>query len=285
MEVWISEHGRNTLIFLSLRVFMDLFILGTNGEGPLLSFEEKKELLKIAVEVVQKRVPVISQVGGVTTKEAVELAKYSIEVGVDAVAALSHYYFKLSDEAIFSYFDEIASSVSPTPFFVYNIPQYTGNPVKESVLLKLREKHENFVGIKDSEQSLLKIMDYKMLFGENFIVMTGTDSLIAPSILMGADGAVSAIADALPEFCVKLFEVSVMKEVDEAKKMQYKLLKLRDFTKSMSDSRAVLKYILQKRSIFKNCLVRSPLKNLSVEEKRVVDEKLLIEENGDFKIV
>jgi len=271
--------------FLISKGVHGLFLLGTNGEGPLLSFEEKKELLKTAIDVVGKRVPVISQVGGISTEEVVKLARFSAEIGVDAVAALAHYYFKLNDESLLNYFSSIASSVSPTPFFIYNIPQYTGNPVKDTVIGKMKEKHENFIGIKDSEQSLLRIMSYKIKFGDDFVVMTGTDSLIAPSILMGADGAVSAIGDVFPEFCVRLYEVSVKKDVETAKRMQYKLLVLRSFTKSMVDSRAALKYILQKRRVFENSIVRSPLGNLSEEEKRVIDEKLVINnETGDFQI-
>jgi len=260
--------------FLITKGVHGLFLLGTNGEGPLLDMEEKKELLKRAVEVCEKRVPVIVQVGEITTEKAVELARYAVEVGVDAVAALPHYYFKLNDESILEGFEEIAKEIEPVPFFVYNIPGYTGNPVKESVLVKLKEKSRNFVGIKNSEQYLSKLMEYKMKFGEEFVVMTGTDSLIGPSILMGADGAVSAIADVFPEFCVRLYEEAVKGEVERVRRMQYELLRVRSLTKSFSDSRAVLKYLACKRGVFKNSVVRRPLKTLSDEDKRILENKI-----------
>lgn len=262
--------------FLITKGVHGLFLLGTNGEGPLLELEEKKELLKRAVKVCEKRVLVIVQVGEITTKKAIELARYAVEIGVDAVAALPHYYFKLDDVAILEGFEEIAKEIEPTPFFVYNIPGYTGNPVKDSVLIKLKEKRENFVGIKNSEQYLSKLLEYKLNFGEEFIVMTGTDSLVGPSILMGADGAVSAIADVFPEFCVELYEAAVKGEVEKVKKMQRELLNIRNLTKSFSDSRAVLKYIAQKRGIFKNSVVRKPLKALSDEDKEILENKIEI---------
>ncbi|MDN5337339.1 MAG: hypothetical protein PWQ20_409 [Thermotogaceae bacterium] len=270
--------------FLITKGVNGLFLLGTNGEGPLLNMEEKKELLKIAINVCAKRVPVIVQVGEITTDKAIELAKFSAQIGVDAVAALPHYYFKLNDTSILEAFEEIARAVEPLPFFVYNIPGYTGNPVKDSILIKLKEKASNLVGIKNSEQDLAKLMGYKIKFGEDFVVMTGTDSLVAPSILMGADGAVSAIADVFPEFCSKLYEEASKGNVEAAKRMQFELLKIRELTKSFSDSRAVLKYIAQKRGIFKNSIVRKPLKGLSAEEIKTIDERLEISESGDLKI-
>ncbi|MDI3472429.1 MAG: hypothetical protein PWQ48_710 [Thermotogaceae bacterium] len=270
--------------FLIAKGVNGLFLLGTNGEGPLLNMEEKKELLRVAVNVCEKRIPVIVQVGEITTDKAVELAQFSAQIGVDAVAALPHYYFKLNDASILEAFEEIARAVEPLPFFVYNIPGYTGNPVKDSILTKLKEKTSNLIGIKNSEQDLAKLMGYKLKFGDDFVVMTGTDSLVAPSVLMGADGAVSAIADVFPEFCSKLYEEASKGNVENARKMQFKLLKIRELTKSFSDSRAVLKYIAQKRGIFKNSIVRKPLKGLSDEEMKIIDGKIEISEDGELKI-
>jgi len=266
--------------FLISKGVHGLFLLGTNGEGPLLELSEKKELLRSAIEVCEKRIPIIVQVGEVTTKKAIELARFSVEIGVDAVAALPHYYFKLNDDSILKAFEEIAIAVNPLPFFVYNIPGYTGNPIRDNVLVKLKEKVPNFVGIKNSEQYLSKLMEYKLKFGKEFIVMTGTDSLVAPSILMGADGAVSAIADVFPEFCVSLYEAAFNGEVEKAREMQFELLKIRSLTKSFSDSRAVLKYLAKKRGIFKNSVVREPLKTLSDEEMKIIDERIKISDTG-----
>lgn len=270
--------------FLITKGVHGLFLLGTNGEGPLLELEEKKELLKRAVEVTESRVPIIVQVGEITTKKAIELARYAVNVGVDAIAALPHYYFKLDDKSILKGFEEIAKEIEPIPFFVYNIPGYTGNPVKDGVLVELKERRKNFVGIKNSEQYLSKLMEYKIKFGKEFIVMTGTDSLVGPSILMGMDGAVSAIADVFPEFCVRLYDLAIKEEVGKVREMQFELLKIRNLTKSFSDSRAVLKYIALKRGIFKNSVVRSPLIGLSNEEMKMIDKKVELLENDDLKI-
>ncbi|GEM_PF-2237804 len=156
--------------------------------------------------------------------------------------------------------------------------------MKESLVLRLRNSNSNVVGIKDSEGSLNKIMNYRIKLGNDFIVMTGTDSLIAPAIMMGSDGVVSAIADVAPEFCVKLFNFAFDGDIKNAKRLQYDMLKIREITKSFSDSRAVLKYILYQRKIFSSYRVRRPLKELSDEEKKKLSRILIIRENGDFEI-
>ena len=108
--------------FLAENGINGLFLFGTNGEGPLLTLNEKKELLKIAVDTIKGEIPIIVQVGGVVFEEVIELAKFSVEVGADAISAFAHSYFKLNDDALFEYFDTIAKAVYPFRFFISHLP-------------------------------------------------------------------------------------------------------------------------------------------------------------------
>ncbi len=262
--------------FLAKKKLGGLFLFGTNGEGLLLSLGEKKDLLRSTMEVVRGRVPILVQVGSLDFNEMKELVEFSKQMKVDGIVALAHFYYRLDDDGVLQYFKSVAGLAYPVPFFIYNIPRYTGNPVNTRLLMKLKEVASNLVGIKDSERSLENLMKYKMELGENFVVMTGTDSLIAPSAFMQIDGVVSAIADSLPELCVETFESGRSGNVERAWELQKRILKIRDITKSFSDSRAVLKYILVRRKVFRNSLVRFPLRNLAAKDFEILDMKLKI---------
>ncbi len=268
------ETWKRYLEFLSKKGIGGLFLFGTNGEGVLLSTDEKKELLKIAVDVINGCVPILVQVGGLNLEDIRELVEFSKNLGVDGIVALAHFYYKLDDVSLLEYFKTISDISKPLPFFVYNIPRYTGNPVSVKILRKLKDSSENFVGIKDSERSMENLLKYKTLFGKDFIVMTGTDSLIVSSAVMGMDGVVSALADSLPEICVDAFQAGVEEDMERAKALQEDILKIRDVTKSFSDSRSVLKYILVRRGIFENFKVRFPLRELSVQDVKKLDFEL-----------
>lgn len=270
-EIW-----KIYLEFLADAKVGGLFLFGTNGEGLLLDLEEKKKLLKIAIETVGDRLPILVQVGSINFQEIQSLVEYAKTLEVTGIVAIAHFYYKLSDEFLLRYFKTIAEMAFPIPFFVYNIPRYTGNPVSVNIIRRLKNMVPNLAGIKDSERSLEKLMQYKLSLGQDFIVMSGTDTLIVPSAILGIDGAVSAIADAFPELCNKAFAYSVKGDVEIAKQLQQDILKIREVTKSVSDSRSALKYILVKRKVFRNCYVRFPLTSISEEEMRIIDSQILV---------
>jgi dihydrodipicolinate synthase/N-acetylneuraminate lyase len=268
-EVW-----KVYLEFLENARVGGLFLFGTNGEGLLLELEEKKKLLKIAVETIGDRLPILVQVGSMNFQEIRSLVEYAKALEVSGIVAIAHFYYKLSDDVLIRFFKTIAEIAYPSPFFVYNIPRYTGNSVSVNIMKKLKDITPNLMGIKDSERSLEKLLQYKFSIGQEFTVMSGTDALIVPSALLGIDGTVSAIADALPELCNAAFSFSIKGNIEKAKQMQRDILKVREISKSVSDSRSALKYILVKRKIFSNCYVRFPLISLSDEEKKKIDSQI-----------
>lgn len=264
------------LNFLIDRDVNGLFIAGTNGEGPLLSKEEKALLFKIAVEVARGKVPVIAQIGEITTKDTIEVGESAVKSGVSALGVVSPYYFKLEDSALKKHFVSVARALEPTPVYLYNLPGNTGNSIKPSVAKAIIENTNNVKGIKDSSKDLQILEDFIYELGPDRDVIVGTDSLILPALIMGAKGAISALANPLPELCTGLYKDFLSKDFESAREKQYILNNIRTITKQFS-SISALKVMLRLRGIDVGT-VRPPLGEITVEQGDVL-KKILEELN------
>ncbi|MCX7796930.1 MAG: dihydrodipicolinate synthase family protein [bacterium] len=260
------------LNFLIDRGVNGLFIAGTNGEGPLLSKEEKAQLFKSAVEIVKGRVPVIAQIGEITTKDTIEVGESAVKSGVSAVAIVSPYYFKLEDPALKKHFISVARALMPIPTYLYNLPSNTGNNIKPSLAKAIMESADNVKGIKDSSKDLQTLEDFIYELGQDRDVIVGTDSLILPALIMGAKGAISALANPLPELCVGLYRDFLSGDLESAKEKQYILNNIRTITKQFS-SISALKVMLRLRGIDVGS-VRPPLGEVNAEQEGILKEIL-----------
>ncbi len=249
------------------------FVAGTNGEGPLLSEEEKGLLFKKAVEVVNKKVPVIAQIGEITTKDTVRVGELAVNAGVDGVAVVSPYYFKLEDYALKAHFVKVARTLSPVPVYLYNLPINTGNTIKPSLAMSIMEEVDNVKGIKDSSKNLQTLEDFVSALGPDKDVIIGTDNLILPGLVMGAKGAISGLANPLPELFTGMYNDYRSGNLEEAKRKQLLINDIRTTTKQFS-SISALKVMLRLRGIDVGN-VRSPLGELSLEQEAVLKKMLL----------
>lgn len=256
------------LDFLIDRGVDGLFIAGTNGEGPLLSKEEKALLFKKAVEVAKDRLPVIAQIGEITTKDTIEVGESAVNSGVSAVAIVSPYYFKLEDSALKKHFVSVARALEPMPVYLYNLPSNTGNSIKPSLAKTVIGEASNIKGIKDSSKDLQTLEDFIYELGTDIDVIVGTDSLILPALIMGAKGAISALANPLPELCAGIYRDFLSKDLESAREKQYILNNIRTVTKQFS-SISALKVMLKLRGIDVGT-VRPPLGEVTVEQEGIL---------------
>ena len=264
------------LNFLIDKGVSGLFIAGTNGEGPLLSKEEKKLLFKSAVEIVKGRVPVIAQIGEITTKETIEVGESAVDAGVSGVAIVSPFYFKLEDSALKRHFVSVADALKPIPVYLYNLPGNTGNTIKPSLARAIMEEADNVKGIKDSSKDLQTLEDFIYELGPDKDVIVGTDSLILPALLMGAKGAISALANPLPELCVGVYNDFLSGRIEDSREKQFILNRIRTITKQFS-SISALKAMLRLRGIDVGS-VRLPLGEVTPEQEEVL--KKILKELG-----
>lgn len=194
-----------------------LVTLGSNGEFPYLSFEEKLRVLKIVRE--ESPVTVIAGVTENSTKETIRLAKEAWDIGVDALLIAPSYYFKPDKRELFAHYSRIAYEVE-APILLYNVPKFTTINLDLDVIEKLVDEHSNIVGIKDSSGSIGRIAELIRRVGDKISILAGTADVMYPSWMLGAHGAVVAVANVAPRLCVELYNAFLERRYERARKLQ-----------------------------------------------------------------
>ncbi|MCG6878164.1 MAG: 4-hydroxy-tetrahydrodipicolinate synthase [Deltaproteobacteria bacterium] len=197
---------------------------GTTGESATLSVTEHARVIDIAVEAVNKRVPVIAGTGGNSTSEAIELSRHAKEVGADATLQVCPYYNKPTQEGLFRHFEAILKAV-PLPQILYNVPGRTSVNLLPETVARLAEFSE-IVAIKEASGNLGQMADVMMLAGDNITLLSGDDNLTLPVLVIGGKGVISVVANIVPADSAKLIKAWADGNVAEAQTLYYKLLPL-----------------------------------------------------------
>ena len=174
------------------------FILGTTGEFPAVDVAEFTALVAAAVEELQDRMRVIVHVGQPSTFEAVRLVEIAKRLGVTEFAALTPYYLKSTEDAIFDYFQAVSDAVGDGRLYVYIYPARSGNTVSPELLVRLATL-PNIVGAKLSELSLDEIAAYRAVVPADFELYTGADRDLIAAVDAGAQGVVSGVSSVTPK--------------------------------------------------------------------------------------
>lgn len=170
---------------------------GTTAESATTSLEEKNELLRVAIEVNNNRVPVMFGIGGNNTKEILERIRTTNFKGVDAVLSVCPYYNKPSQEGIFQHYKAIADE-SPVPVLTYNVPGRTGINISAKTSIRLSEI-PNILGVKEAGGDLTQMLDIIKNTRDEFLLIVGDDMLAVPAISIGAVGTISVLANPFPK--------------------------------------------------------------------------------------
>lgn len=193
--------------------------------------EQKKELIKLVVEHVNKRIKVYIGTSCMTVEDTVELSNFAIEAGADAVMIISPYYFALSDESVEFFYDKVAEAIKGD-IYLYNFPDRTGHDLTPEVTLNLLRKHKNIVGFKDTVSEMghtRKLMTTVLKEFPDFIVLSGFDENFVHNILCGGSGCIGGLSNLCPELFadwVKAINAKNMVEVARIQKIVDKLMDL-----------------------------------------------------------
>lgn len=203
-----------------------ILVCGTTGESSTMSTEEKKSAIKFAVEVAQKRVPVIAGTGGNNTKSVIEMSKYAESVGVDGILVVTPYYNKTTQAGLVAHYSAIASSTS-LPIILYSVPSRTGVNILPETCLEL-SKIDNIVAIKEASGNLSQIAKIASLCGDNLHIYSGNDDQVLPTLSLGGLGVISVISNLAPAKFTKMTHDFLECHFEEAKKVQLESLELID---------------------------------------------------------
>jgi 4-hydroxy-tetrahydrodipicolinate synthase len=200
-----------------------IVVLGTTGETPTLSREEKIELINFSYEHVNGRVPVLVGIGGNNTEEVIrDLEKFPLDKSI-AVLSASPYYSKPSQEGLFAHYKALAEA-SPKPILIYNVPARTGRNVNTSTIIRLANEVENIAGIKEAGGDMIQCMQILRDRPEHFLIVSGDDALALPQIACGMDGIISVAANSFPERFTDMVRAALKQDFKTAKLINDQLL-------------------------------------------------------------
>jgi 4-hydroxy-tetrahydrodipicolinate synthase len=197
--------------------------LGTTGETPTLSKQEKKDVILFTYEKVNNRVPVVVGVGGNNTQEVIsDLQTLPLDNAV-AILSASPYYNKPSQEGIFLHYKALAAA-SPKPVILYNVPGRTGRNMEASTTIRLANEVANIAGIKEAANNMVQCMHILRDRPDNFLVVSGDDDLVLPQLACGIDGVISVAANCFPESFSAMVRAGLKHDFTTAKKLNDTLL-------------------------------------------------------------
>jgi len=175
--------------------------VGTTGESPTLSHEERQELIRLAVATANNRCQVLAGTGSNATQHAVADTKAAEKLGVDGALLVAPYYNKPSQEGLFRHFKTIADATA-LPIMLYNIPGRCGVDIVPDTAMRLAKECGNIVSIKEASGSVERVSELRGRLPESFTILSGDDSLTLPFMSVGAVGVVSVASNLFPaEVC------------------------------------------------------------------------------------
>jgi len=175
--------------------------VGTTGESPTLTHDEREQVIRTTVEIARGRCAVLAGTGSYSTRDAVEATNRAAKLGVDGALLVAPYYNKPSQEGLFRHFNAVAEKTS-LPIMLYNIPGRCSVDVGADTVVRLAESCRNIVSIKEASGSIERVSELRRRLPDEFTILSGDDSLTLPFMSVGAAGVVSVASNLFPsEVC------------------------------------------------------------------------------------
>jgi 4-hydroxy-tetrahydrodipicolinate synthase len=200
-----------------------LVVLGTTAETPVLSSQEKQDVIRCVIDACGERVPVMLGIGGNDTKAVIEAIQKTVPGKVDGILSVSPYYNKPSQEGIYQHFAAIAA-IAELPVMLYNVPGRTGSNVSAETVLRLATDFAGtIIGIKEASGNFDQVMEIIRKRPEGFLVVSGDDAITLPMIAAGGDGVISVIGNAYPALMALMTAAALDGSYEKARELHYML--------------------------------------------------------------
>ncbi len=222
----LDEESYRELVEWQIKQGIDgLLTVGTTGESPTLSFEEKKRLYELTVEIAAGRVPVIAGTGTNNTAQSIELTKLAADIGVDAVLMVTPYYNKPTQEGLYQHYKAVAEAVKKIPIILYNVPSRTSVSLAPDTVARLA-KIKNIVGIKEATGCMKQATEIIRLCGNKFLLLSVDDFTCFTSMVLGGKGVISAAANVAPKEMADMMKAALNGNWEKGRKLHLKLFPL-----------------------------------------------------------
>ena len=200
-----------------------LVAVGTTGESPTLSEDEREQIIRLTVEMAKGRCQVLAGTGSNSTSAAVAATRAAEKMGVDGMLLVAPYYNKPSQEGLFRHFQAIAQSTK-SPLMLYNIPGRCGVDIGPETVERLAVGCRNIVSIKEASGSVDRVSDLRARLPEAFTILSGDDSLTLPFLSVGAVGVVSVASNLFPAEVCALVQAFRSGDVKSARDLHSRML-------------------------------------------------------------
>ncbi|MBN1805780.1 MAG: dihydrodipicolinate synthase family protein [Sedimentisphaerales bacterium] len=202
-----------------------LFILGTTGEAPSLSYRLRNEIVERVCKQVKERVPVLVGITDTSFVESVNLACKASDSGAQAVVLAPPYYFPSGQLELIEYLEHITAEL-PLPLYLYNMPSFT-KMVFEPKTIQAAADLEGIAGVKDSSGNMIYFHQVQVLLKDypEFSFLTGREELLGESVLLGCHGGVCGGANVIPELYVELYGAACAKDLSRIEELHQKVMK------------------------------------------------------------
>ena len=201
-----------------------LFILGTTGEAPSLSYRLRYELIQRVCGQVKKRVPVLVGITDTSFVESINISCKAKNAGAQAIVLAPPYYFPAGQSELLEYLDHLTREL-PLPLFLYNMPSYT-KLVFEPETIRAAAEYPGIVGIKDSSGNMVYFRRLQSLLKDHpdFSLLMGREELLAEAVLLGGHGGVCGGANLIPELYVELYNAACSKDLQKVEALHKKVM-------------------------------------------------------------
>jgi 4-hydroxy-tetrahydrodipicolinate synthase len=245
-----------------------IIVLGTTGESPVFSIDERKKIIETVIEEVKGKTKVIVGTGTNDTRKVVELNKIAEELKADAVLVVNPYYNKGTQESLIEHYKYI-SERTPLPILLYNVPSRTGMNVFPETIVKIAEVCKNVIGVKEASSNISQIAQLISIIPKGFSVWSGNDNETLPIMALGASGIISVFSNAYPNELKKLTDAILKNDFNAARELNNKYLSMMN-SLFVETSPIPIKYVMSKLGLCENIL-RLPLVPATPKAEKLLD--------------
>lgn len=202
-----------------------ILVNGTTAEPSTLSVDERNALVKVAVDTVAGRVPVLAATGSQSHAETVELTDYADRCGVSGLLVVTPYYIRPPQRGLVEYYVDLAKRTS-LPIMIYHIPGRAAVSMELATIQAIRERAPNLVGIKHAVNDMGFVTHMLAEFGMDWKVFVGLEELSFPMLAVGASGLMNAVGNLTPGKVAELYEATVAGDMQRARTLHFELFEL-----------------------------------------------------------
>lgn len=220
----VDEKALRRLIDIQIGAGIDaLIVLGTTGENPNVSDDERRHIVDVAVEQAAGRVPVVIGTGNNSTRASIEYSRQAVAAGADALLVVGPYYNKPMQSGFYRHVAEIASAAD-APIILYNVPGRTSFNFTAETTLRIAADIPQVVGVKEASASIAQISDVLAGRPDGFAVYSGDDEFALPVTLLGGDGVVSVVSNAMPGRFTRMIAHALDGNLADARRLHFEML-------------------------------------------------------------